>query len=1386
MGLVKIMIAKSLSLAIILLSSLIVCGANPIVSDVFTADPCAMVHGGTVYLYTGHDEATPDDTDYVMNEWLVFSTTDMVNWTSHGPRLSLDDFSWAWGGAFAGHTIERNGKFYWYVPMLGSDDAGPYFSIGVAVADSPLGPFKDALGKPLIADSQTPDLHFDIDPAVFIDDDGQAYMYWGNATENGTMKVVKLNEDMISTTGAITTVDIPSFTEAPYLHKKNDTYYLSYASGWPERIVYCTGSSPMGPWTYQGGLNELMNSHTNHQSIIEFKGEDYFVYHNAVLPNSGDYRRSVCVEHLYYNADGTMQLIKPTAEGIVAPQEETYTDFNDNMAWQQHEKWLLAHDPTLIREDNGTFTLMQTNNMLSIQQSNDMLNYKKTGQVFNGLPAWVKAENIGAEDIWAPQITYRDGLYWCYYTVSEFGRNNSAIGLAVTPTLDVTSPDYKWTDRGLVFRSAPGDNYNCIDADALVDNNGRWWLVFGSFWSGIQLVELDLNTGRQKAGTHVKNIASRGGGAIEGPSIIEHEGEYFLFTAWDKCCDGTSSTYKTYVGKASSMDGTFRDRNGNDLARSGGTRVLSQYGRYFGPGGGSAVRIDNRYYFVHHYYNGNDNGVPSLQTREIVFDDTNFPYVTQPFLGRKTAYEAEHGELFNCDITAGKGKASGDEYVGMINDADSRVVFHINAQQAGDYKLVVRYAAGLGDASHTVEVNSDSYVLSYPGTADWGTFPEGRFVEMDVTLKKGYNRISFNKNIGFAELDRFDLVKFADQPIYAGTFDGSSSPTFNKEENSIVLDKGEWVQYENIHFKGGGFLNANLAFNGSCKGTVKIALNDRNGSINASKQISTNGGQESIQLNSEFASVTGIYDVYITSTGTCALQSFEFSKEPVADCNGVIGGTAYYDECDACVGGNTGLKECTTFGQAEDACSFDGTVDSNNDGFKGRGFVNFTNNLGSSMSFNLLALKAGSYIFSIRYANGSGADRPMIFSAAGTNTTINFPPTGNWSTWETVDVTVTLDATATEASLTAEDATGGPNLDVFIFPNENIRLGSCSEDCSGLFGGTATIDDCGVCSGGTTGIEPCVQDCNGDWGGTAAIDGCNICSGGNTGLQPCTAVEAETACVFDGLIESDHTGFWGEGYVNPANGLNSAVSYKFYSASAQTIDISFRYANGSTANRNANVSVNGISQGNTDFQPTAGWDDWQNQTISVECKQGVNTLTLTSATESGGPNFDAVLLDKADGLNFDCSLPDEKEQQIELKAGWNLMSINLLPDDNSISALFDGLDVIQIKTADTYWDNSLPEYFNTLREIIAGEGYLVNMNTAGTLTVSGTPVADMSGPDITAGTWTIIGVKSQEAVPVDEFVNGKSIKLIKDFEGYWQSGNGTLNSLQPGKAYFVK
>jgi beta-xylosidase len=288
--------------------------ANPIITDLLTADPAAMVYDGTVYLYTGNDEATEKATFYDMKRWLCFSSTDMVNWKAHGSPLALTDFTWVKKNAWAGHVIPRDGKFYWYVPMEHATIPG--FAIGVAVADQPTGPFKDARGSALITNDMTTDTKIswdDIDPAAFIDDDGQAYLFWGNTR----CRYVKLKSNMTEIDGPIHTIDLPGFTEATWVHKHNGLYYLSYAYGFPEKTAYATSTSIAGPWTFRGILTELAgNCNTNHQAIIEFKSRSYFIYHNGGTPKGGSFRRSVCIDYLDYNADGTIKRVVQTSEGV--------------------------------------------------------------------------------------------------------------------------------------------------------------------------------------------------------------------------------------------------------------------------------------------------------------------------------------------------------------------------------------------------------------------------------------------------------------------------------------------------------------------------------------------------------------------------------------------------------------------------------------------------------------------------------------------------------------------------------------------------------------------------------------------------------------------------------------------------------------------------------------------------------------------------------------------------------------------------------------------------------------------------------------------------------------------------------------------------------------
>lgn len=288
---------------------------NPVIRDKYTADPAALVYKDSVYLYTGHDETPLGQERYMMNEWLCYSSADMKTWVEHPSPLNVKAFAWAKADAWASQVIERNGKFYWYVAVEHGSVNGK--AIGVAVADNPLGPFKDARGSALVTNDMTTatDITWDdIDPTVIIDDDGQAYLFWGNTK----CYYARLKANMIEFDGPILTIDLPHFTEAPWIHKRKDWYYLSYAYEFPEKIAYAMSRNINGPWEYKGILNEVAgNSNTNHQAIIDFKGRSYFIYHNGSLPAGGSsYHRSVCVDYLFYNKDGSMKRVIMTTEGM--------------------------------------------------------------------------------------------------------------------------------------------------------------------------------------------------------------------------------------------------------------------------------------------------------------------------------------------------------------------------------------------------------------------------------------------------------------------------------------------------------------------------------------------------------------------------------------------------------------------------------------------------------------------------------------------------------------------------------------------------------------------------------------------------------------------------------------------------------------------------------------------------------------------------------------------------------------------------------------------------------------------------------------------------------------------------------------------------------------
>lgn len=325
---------------------------NPIVQNNYTADPSPMAYGDTLYLYTSHDEDETVENFYTMNDWKCYSTKDMVNWTDHGTIMSFESFSWVSQPesprAWAPQCVERNGKFYLYIPIRGKG-----MDIGVGVSDSPTGPFVDAIGKPLVSNGSWDN----IDPTVFVDDDGQAYLYFGNPK----LMYVKLNEDMISYDESVGIVDVEmnedafgespdknhktSYGEGPWFYKRGNLYYMVYAAfkkGQSEHLAYSTSDSPEGPWTYGGVImpsQQFGNTgvcYTNHPGVTDFQGHSYLFYHCQGLPGGHSYKRSVCVEEFTYNEDGSFpEDLKMTAEGpdpiaVLNPYDRTEAE---TFAW---------------------------------------------------------------------------------------------------------------------------------------------------------------------------------------------------------------------------------------------------------------------------------------------------------------------------------------------------------------------------------------------------------------------------------------------------------------------------------------------------------------------------------------------------------------------------------------------------------------------------------------------------------------------------------------------------------------------------------------------------------------------------------------------------------------------------------------------------------------------------------------------------------------------------------------------------------------------------------------------------------------------------------------------------------------------------------------------
>jgi arabinan endo-1,5-alpha-L-arabinosidase len=281
-----------------------------------------------------------------------------------------------------------------------------------------------------------------------------------------------------------------------------------------------------------------------------------------------------------------------------------------------------THDPTIVRE-GSTYYRFATGDRIPVATSPDLVHWTDVGTVFDANPAWTAVAVPGSTWFWAPEVVHRDGRWRIYYSVSTFGSQVSAIGMASSRTLDQTSTAYRWRDDGLVVISSSADDFNAIDP-AVVNADGADWLVWGSFWGGLKMVRLDPR-GHVAAGDNpVLSLASRQiePNTIEGGYILPWEGWYYLFASFDFCCRGLDSTYRIVVGRSRNVSGPYLDRDGKDMNQGGGTVIRDGDldPRYAAMGHNSIFVDDGTAWLVFHGYDRRRDGAPVLVLERLSWD----------------------------------------------------------------------------------------------------------------------------------------------------------------------------------------------------------------------------------------------------------------------------------------------------------------------------------------------------------------------------------------------------------------------------------------------------------------------------------------------------------------------------------------------------------------------------------------------------------------------------------------------------------------------------------------------------------------------------------------------------------------------------------------------
>lgn len=515
---------------------------NPLFTHEHTADPAALVYNDTLWLFCGKDNDGNHPGKYSMSEWKMFSTTDLRHWHEYPTPLRVEDFKWAKSHqAYAGHVVERNGKFYWYVSTN-------WCGIGVAVADKITGPYHDALGKPLLTNDDCKASTHSwacIDPAIFIDDDNTPYIIWGNRQ----CYIAKLKDNMTEIDGEIKEITPggnPSFTEAPWIHKYNGKYYLTYAAGWPEKIAYATAESIDGPYTPMGIISEIAgNSNTTHPAIVNYHDQWLFISHNGALPDGDGYKRSVIIEPMAYRADGAIKPIPPTAKGVSAQGNPILPGFHADpeVLYSNKTKRYYIYSTTDGKPGWGGWQYYA-------YSSADLKDWRCEGVVLdakNGQIPW----SVG--NLWAPaaqEVKTKNGYkYFLYFSAHPKDGNRKQIGVAWA---DDPAGPFTALAEPLIAKEPEGYRGQLIDVDVFVDPvSGKPYI----YWGNGNMAGAELEPSMTKIKENTITIMTPKGGSLkdyafrEGPYVFFRNGTYYFMWSVD---DTGSPNYHVAYGTAKS------------------------------------------------------------------------------------------------------------------------------------------------------------------------------------------------------------------------------------------------------------------------------------------------------------------------------------------------------------------------------------------------------------------------------------------------------------------------------------------------------------------------------------------------------------------------------------------------------------------------------------------------------------------------------------------------------------------------------------------------------------------------------------------------------------------------------------------------------------------